>query len=258
MGVVFFGASELGFDSCESLIKAGIPVNGLVTVPRQFNISYSKDKPVTNYLFKDFQALAEKYNLPLVTIETKIKDYKEQIKSLNPDVILVIGWYHMIPAEIRMLAPMGCVGIHASLLPKYRGGAPLVWAMINGETKTGISLFYFEDGVDNGDIIDQVEIEIGEKEYISDILAKVKDACINTVQKNIPLLLAGKADRRKQNEEEATYFPQRKPDDGLIDLSWDAKRIFNFVRAQASPYPGAYLVSGDGKKVFLNSIAVQD
>jgi methionyl-tRNA formyltransferase len=249
MRIVFFGASELGYDCCEALINAGHEIVGIFTIPQEFKISYSKDKPVKNMLFKDFKALGEQWNIPVINVEGKMINYEIHLKALNPDFFLVIGWYYMIPKVLREIAPKGCAGIHASLLPKYRGGAPLVWAMINGEKTTGISFFYFSDGVDDGDIIAQVSFEIAEKDTIKDLLEKTKNASLQVVLDYIPQIAEGVAPKQPQ-EGEPTYFPQRKPEDGLIDWSWDSTQIKNFIKAQTRPYPGAFTII-NGKKVVI-------
>ena len=176
MNIVFFGASELGYKCCRLIIEEKLAnITGIFTIPKEFNISYS-DKPVKNVNFADFHELGKEFNIPVTDITGKMGSYYEQIAALEPEMILVIGWYYMIPEKIRKIAAKGCVGMHASLLPKYRGGAPLVWAIINGEEKTGLTFFYLEDGVDNGDIIAQHEIEIKESETIKDINDKVTDS----------------------------------------------------------------------------------
>lgn len=250
MNIVFFGASDLGYECCESLIKAGNKVSGIFTIPEQFNISYSPGKPVRNYLFRDFRVLSEKYSIPLVTVTGDLASFKKQLETMQPDLIIAVGWYYIIPKKMLSLAPLGGVGIHASLLPKYRGNAPLVWAMINGETTTGVSLFYFSDGVDNGDIIAQKVITIDEGDSIMHVLDKAKEASVQILLDYIPRIADHTAPRIPQNDFDATYFPKRSPADGLIDWSWSTKAIKNFIRAQSKPYPGAFFYQ-EGRKITI-------
>jgi methionyl-tRNA formyltransferase len=250
MNIVFFGATELGYKCCRLIIEEKLAdITGIFTIPKQFNISYS-DKPVNNVNFADFHDLGKEFGIPVTDVTGKMGSYYENIKKLAPDLIVVIGWYYMVPQAIRNAAAKGCVGMHASLLPKYRGGAPLVWAIINGEEKTGLSFFYLDDGVDSGDIIAQHEIEIKETETIKDIIDKVTVSAIDITREYIPKLANGTAPKIKQDESKATTVPQRKPDDGLIDWNWDVKRIKNFIRAQTKPYPGAYTII-NGKKISI-------
>src|SRR5688572_8477950 len=111
MNIVFFGASELGYDCCESLIKEGNQVVGIFAIEQEFKISYSPDKPVKNYLFKDFRQLGQKYNIPVYVINGDLKDYYSQLEALQPDFLLAIGWYYMIPKKMLALAPKGGAGI---------------------------------------------------------------------------------------------------------------------------------------------------
>ncbi len=250
MNLVFFGASELGYQCCRLIFEKQLAnIVGIFTIPREFNISYS-DKPVRNVLFKDFHALGEKYKTPVIEITGKMRTYQKQLETLKPDFMLAIGWYYMIPKTLREIAPLGCAGIHASLLPKYRGGAPLVWAIINGETESGVSFFYFESGVDTGDIIAQKKFPIAPEETIKEILGKATEASLNVIEEYIPKIARGAAPRIPQNHEEATSFPQRSPEDGEIDWSWEPQKIRNFIRAQTKPYPGAFTII-KGKKVTI-------
>jgi methionyl-tRNA formyltransferase len=156
MKIVFMGASELGWECCRRLLEIEQEVVGIFSIPEEFRISWSSE-PVRNVRYKSFEDLAKHHSIPLVYVTQKMSspEYLEALQRLRPDILIVIGWYYLLPRSVRELAPKGAVGIHASLLPKYRGGAPLVWAMINGETEAGVSLFYLNDGVDDGDLIGQ-------------------------------------------------------------------------------------------------------
>ena len=250
MNIVFFGATELGYDCCEALLKNGHTISGIFTIKQKFNISYSPGKPVKNYLFKDFGVLAEEYNIPIVAIDEKLGDHIGSFKAMKPDFALAIGWYYMIPNSFLNLCSKGGAGIHASLLPKYRGNAPLVWAMINGEKETGISFFYFSDGVDDGDIIGQYKFSIEEDDTINEVLQKCNEASRNILIEKMPLIENETLVPTKQNHDEATYFPKRSPEDGLIDWSKSNKELKNFIRAQTKPYPGAFTIINE-KKVII-------
>lgn len=249
-GIVFFGASALGYACCERLLELGVPVAGIFTIPRQFNISYSPGAPVTNVLHQDFGVLGERYGIPVVQVEGKMGTYAQALADLRPELIVVIGWYYMVPRALRELAPRGCVGIHGSLLPRYRGGAPLVWALINGEPEAGVSLFHLGDGVDDGDIVAQRAFPVAPGDTIREALERATAASVALVEEFVPRLLEGTAPRLPQDHSLATHFPQRSPADGRIDWSWSAERIRNFIRAQTRPYPGAFTELG-GKRVTL-------
>lgn len=253
MRIVFFGASSLGYSCCEHILKNGYNVVGIYTLPSEFDIKYrteAKSSVVKNVLHKDFTDFQGRYGVPVSVVDEGIKEHVEGISSLSPDLIIVIGWYFLLPKSIMSLPSKGCIGIHGSLLPKYRGNAPLVWAMINGETETGVSLFYFADGIDNGDIIGQGSFTIEAEDDISDVLVKAEMTSLKLLSDHLPEIQNNTVQRIQQNDAEATYFPRREPKDGLIDWGWDANRIRDFVRAQTRPYPGAFTIIGD-KKVIL-------
>ena len=127
-----------------------------------------------------------------------------------------------------------------SLLPSYRGQAPLVWAMINGEKKVGFSVFSFDNGTDTGDIWHQGEIEVAESDYIKDVLEKIEAGVISYFDNEIEKIVSGEVKPHKQSVINISYGAKRMECDGRIDWSWDANRIYNFVRAQSRPYPGAF------------------
>ena len=228
-----------------------VEVVGILTTPKQIEISYSEN-PVEIKTHATFDDLAKQAGCEVALLRGKINttSYLDYLKQWQPDLLCALGWYYMIPRKVRDLAPLGCVGIHASLLPKYRGGAPIPWAIINGEQETGVSFFYLEDGVDNGDIIGQVKFPIKDEDDCSTIYAKATRAAISLLRDFLPQLKAGTAPRIPQDESQATYYPQRKPEDGLIDWSWSAKRIRDFIRAQTRPYPGAFMYI-QGKKITI-------
>ena len=256
MRIVFFGATALGYACAERLIQLGADVAGLVTMPRDFRISYSPSAPVRNVQHRDFHVLGDRHGIPVVQVAARMSEHQDEIAALRPELLVVVGWYYMIPRRMRDLAPLGCVGVHASLLPRYRGGAPLVWAMINGERETGVTLFHFTDGVDDGDIVAQSRFAIEDDDTIAELLAKAEAASVALVGEFVPRLADGSAPRRAQDHSAATTFPQRSPTDGRIDWSWDAPRIARFIRAQTHPYPGAF-TDIDGKRLRVWSADVE-
>ena len=260
MRILFMGASELGYDCCEAIIKAGHNVVGIFTLPQNFEIKYKSEKGKTkikNYLFKDFTRFREEHGIPVYLLEDKIINYIDEVSQLSPDLILAIGWYFMIPDQMIKIAAKGAVGIHGSLLPKYRGNAPFVWAIINGEKETGVSLFYFEKGVDEGDIIAQQKFPIEENDTIKEVLEKAKIASVKILLDNLQPLADGTATRIVQDNSNATIFPKRTPADGLIDWNWDHTRIKNFIRAQTRPYPGAF-TQINNKKIIIWDADIDD
>jgi methionyl-tRNA formyltransferase len=259
MKVVFFGTTKFSEEVLKHLLENGVPVSMLFTMNQEFSISYS-DKKVKNYNHSDLEHLAKEYRIPLYYIESsetgkKTGDYFQMISDLEPDVILVMGWYYMVPKKIRNLAKFGAWGIHASMLPDYAGGAPLVWAIINGEKETGVTLFRLEDGVDDGDIIVQKPVTIAETDSVKEVYDKV-----TVISKDIllhALLNINAITFTVQDKSKIKIYPQRKPEDGEIDLKKPAIELYNFIRAQSSPYPGAFIKTIDGKKLIIEKARIE-
>lgn len=257
MNLVFFGASKLGYDICKLIIEEKLAdIELILTIPKEFNISYSKNK-VNNVLFTDFNYFNQKHGIQVITFNGNFKEYRKVIEYCSPDLILAVGWYYKIPNYIRNIAKLGIVGLHGSLLPKYRGGAPLVWAVLEGETESGVTLFYMDEGIDTGDIIGQEKFIIESDEYISDLLLKLNESSKSLIRTYLPKLDSGSVIPVKQDEKEATYFPQRTPEDGKIDWSWSSKKIKDFIRAQSKPYPGAFTII-EGKKITIWNADIEE
>jgi methionyl-tRNA formyltransferase len=248
--VLFIGTTSLSFQLIEALLESSdLRVVGVITGQEKFDISYSAD-PVRNYNFADLSKTKRGLKVPIFIMNKGMKDPEldHWVQALNFDFILVVGWYHMIPNS--WIRDYICLGVHASLLPKYRGGAPLVWAIINGESETGVSLFLMDAGVDTGPVIGQSKFKIEEEEYISSLMGKVVQATIELCLSTLPNINLSEQIIGIESQELPTYFPQRKPEDGRINQKVQVNELARLIRAQAHPYPGAY-AEKDGKKLYF-------
>jgi methionyl-tRNA formyltransferase len=249
--VVFIGASSFGLRCLAAIHRlSDVSVVGVLTNPKIFSISYS-DKPVTNVLHADLLTWAAQHALPCHEMVRSMRDEAliDWVRSLEPQLFVVVGWYHMVPQTLRNIAP--AIGLHASLLPDYSGGAPLVWAMINGENRTGITLFQMDEGVDSGPIIGQAEEYILATDTIGSLYARIEERGLELLERHLPALAAGTAELRRQDESARRVFPQRSPKDGWIDWNQDAKAIDLFIRSQTRPYPGAFTSLDDGRRLTI-------
>jgi methionyl-tRNA formyltransferase len=173
------------------------------------------------------------------------------------DLLLSINYLFIIEPDLINWPSKGAVNFHGSLLPKYRGRTPHVWAIINNESKTGVTAHYITKGCDEGDIIEQVAIPITVKDTGADVLAKYNEAYPLIIDKVLQRFNEEQVNGLKQDETKATYFGKRTPDDGLINWNWQKERIYNWVRAQAHPYPGAFSFLR-GEKVIIDQVVFDD
>lgn len=239
--VVFIGSKELGFAVLKELnqqfperLKACITVDDL---------SDSRS------CLAEFETYCNGNHLPLHILRGKC-DISNQIEEYSPDICIVVGWYYLIDTRILKQVRGGFIGIHNSLLPKYRGFAPLVWQLINGEQKVGFSVFSFDDGLDTGDIFYQEEVEISEKDYIADVLSVIEKKVLKFFKNYYKNLLEETLVKHVQKDMGVSYCGKRIESDGRINWEWNSTRIYNFIRAQSAPYPGAY-TTYNGKKIIL-------
>lgn len=240
---VFVGAVEEGRRCLEAMLAWGEPFAGFVTLKEEVARETSGAVP--------FDDLAERHGVPLL----KVRDLNhpnnvERLRAMSPDLLLVIGWTRLIGPEILKLPRLGCIGFHASLLPRYRGRAPVNWAIINGETETGNSMFFLDGGVDTGDLIAQRRIPIAASDTCATLYEKVAASAVEMLRENLPLLKEGRAPRTPQDHALATVMPRRRPEDGLIDWEKDSAALDRWVRALTHPYPGAFTQEG-GRRVLV-------
>lgn len=191
-------------------------------------------------------------------IEYHVVQNKEEalsrLRDFAPEITLVCGWYWILPLSFIKTCPLGVYGIHHSLLPAYRGGAPLVWALIQGEEIVGSSVFQLDEGTDSGDLVRQVQVPVPRSAHIAEVRAQLENKILETLPqdwqdlKNSSLKLVPQKQSAKNKN-----WPQRKPEDGLIDWHWPAGRVHDFIRAQSPPYPCAFVRQKGGRRLFLRS-----
>lgn len=166
-------------------------------------------------------------------------EVQELLQKLAPDAIVIIAYGQIIPARLLPIPKLGWINLHASLLPKYRGAAPINWAIVNGETKTGVTSMRIDAGMDTGEILLQREMEIGASETASELAARMSELGALLMAETLRGLAAGTIVPRSQDHEHASSAPMLKKEDGRIDWSRPAQEIFNRIRGFA-PWPGAY------------------
>ncbi len=185
-------------------------------------------------------ARCHRQGIPCTLRKRLSREDEQEIAAQEPDLVVVMGWRSLLGDSVLQAPRFGAIGIHESLLPAYRGFAPVNWAVINGETETGVTLFYLTStGVDDGDIVAQARIEIGEFDTAREVYDRACIASIDLLSRNITALLANEAPRTPQEESAATYTCARTPEDGVIDWSTTTSSIHNLIRGLAHPYPGA-------------------
>jgi len=161
-------------------------------------------------------------------------------ESAPVDLMLMVNWRYMVPANIYCRPRLGTFVFHDSLLPEYRGFSPTVWAIINGEDHTGVTLFKITDEVDAGDIVDQELIPIARYDTIAMVTDRVTEAYLRLLERNFDRLISGNITLWPQDHSRATYTCKRTPDDNEIDWTLSSRRIYDLIRAVSTPYPGAY------------------
>ena len=240
--IVVFAAERVGLACVQALMKSGANLVGVITAHDGLMDQIAD--------WVTFDELATAHGLPLLKIRNcRRPEVAEKVAELKPDLICVVSWSMIIPPEILALAGQGAVGIHYSLLPARRGGAPLNWALIDGLTESGITLYYLDEGVDTGDIIASLAFQIEAGDNAKTLLDKIVVLAPRLLLEYIDGILAGSAPRRKQDDSQASTTPRRRPEDGLIDWSRSPQELYNFIRALSPPYPGAFTFVGERKLV---------
>ena len=241
--IVFVGVHREAVDPFRWLLGNGEQVVGLVTLEKDAMQGVSGAV--------DLEPLASAAGVPAMRVR-KVNDPAcvAWIRALEPDLLLVVGWTQLVKEELLKVPRIACLGFHASLLPKYRGRAPVNWALINGERETGNTMIILEPGADVGDIVAQRRIPIEDDDDCGTLYEKVAKTEVDMLAEILPLIREGDLPRRKQDDSQATVMPKRRPEDGIIDWNLSAPRLHDWVRALTHPYPGAFAWLG-GRKVFV-------
>ena len=236
--VVFMGSKGLGLSILKELSTlAPDALSGVLTLDDSHDLRSELPK---------LRQFARGAKLPFHVAQNR-RHSEELLHQLRPDLVFVVGWYWLIPASLLDEVPRGFVGIHNSLLPRYRGGSPLVWALINGEREVGVSLFSFTPGMDDGPLWAQAKVEVGPQESVGEVLSRLQEVTLREVRRVYPGILDGSLTPRPQETANVSYCTPRAPEDGRIDWTAPAKRVHDFIRAQSHPYPGAFTYLGKSK-----------
>lgn len=247
MRVVFMGSAPLSCPSLRALADAdGFEVAAVVTQP---------DRPKGRHLGMSespVKTFAVELGIPVLMPENvSASESVEALKRLAPDVVAVAAYGQIVKPCVLDVPRLGCVNVHASLLPRYRGAAPIQWAIANGEKVTGITIMFMAEGMDTGDIITRTEVEIGEAETGGELHDRLGPIGARALVDALRLLAAGEAPRRPQDDAEATYAPKLKKSDGEIDWTMAARAVYNRVRA-FNPWPCCRCrVRGHGLRVLV-------
>ena len=230
--IVFFGYSEVGYECLSLLLERGDNVVALIT---------HEDNPHEKIWFKTPAVAAKEKGVPVFTPASVNNDeWRAKIAALQPDLILSVYYRNMIGTKILNLPPLGAWNMHGSLLPGYRGRAPINWAVLHGEPRIGMTLHRMVKSADAGAIVDQEGVDIGPRDTAEQAFRKVLPCARKVLARQIEALLAGTAKETPQDESKVTYFGGRKPEDGRINWGQTSKQIFNLIRAVTDPYPGAF------------------
>lgn len=240
--VIFMGTPQFSVPVLEGLIES-CNVIGVVTQPDKL---VGRKKEIE---FSPVKELAIKNNIKVLQ-PVKIREEFKPVLELNPDIIITCAYGQIIPVELLEGPKYKAINVHASLLPKYRGGAPIHWSLINGDEKTGITIMYMAEGMDDGDIISQEEVIIDFDDNLNSLEDKLSNLGKALLLKTLPSIISGDVKRIKQNDSDVTFAKIIKRSDEFIDFKDNAINIYNKVRA-LSPYPGGSVYL-DGKilKIF--------
>lgn len=235
MRLIFMGTPEFAVPSLERLIEDGHDLRAVFTQPDKPAGRGNRLQAPPVKLFALERAIA-------VHQPAKIKTNEEAralFEQIAPDACVVAAYGKILPQWMLDMPRFGCINVHASLLPKYRGAAPINWAIANGERETGVTIMQMDAGLDTGPMLAKRAIEIGEEETADELTVRLAALGAAVLSETLPRIERGEIDAVRQNDEETTYAPMLKREDGMIDFGSPAREIANRVRA-FQPWPGAY------------------
>ena len=228
---------QMGCTGLRALLRRGVDVAAVFTYD---------DDPEEHRWFGSVADLARSAGLPVFTTRTiNSPAWVERVAALRPDVLFSFHYRHVLRRPLLDLPRLGAINLHASLLPRYRGRAPINWQLVHGERESGVTLHFMSPRADAGDIIGQERVAVGPADTALELYGKLLPAAEAVLDRHLRAIFDGTAPRVEQDESRATTFGRRTPEDGRIDWSRPARAIHDLVRAVAPPWPGAFWDDGD-------------
>jgi len=249
MRVIFLGNHTVGVRALDAL-RACADVIAVVAHPPD---------PEDGVRYASVHAHAQNLGLPVMRVTGRDPQLAALVQQARPDLVLSVDYRYLLPAQVYNIPGVTAINLHPGLLPKYRGRAPVNWAILNGETELGLTAHCIAAGPDCGDIVAQERFSLAVDEDAGDALAKLYPLYERMVRRVVGFVQSGHVPRRPQNHAEATQYPRRQPEDGAIDWTQTAERVHRLVRAVAAPYPGAFArLPGGGKLIVWKARALRD
>ena len=253
VNLILLGSTDLTYSIAKKL-KNIVNIVGLCSAKPKFKISYAKNF-MLNARYFDMEQFAKQISVSHLTYSDLDSLYKF-IQLVKPDILIAAGWHHYLNKRFLDKIKIPSLGVHASLLPKFRGAAPLNWAILQNEKKTGVSMFFLEKGIDSGEIVDQIEFEISECDYINDLVKKTEIASIEMLVRFFHKQKISNIKAIKQIGK-PTYSLTRFPENGFINWENSNSFILRLIRATSKPYPGAFTFKNK-KKIIIWSAKIED
>lgn len=245
MKVVYMGTPDFAVNTLEAVVGAGHQIQLVVTQPDR---AKGRGKKM---VYTPVKEKAIEYNLPVAQPD-KVRDeeFMAELERLSPDVIVVVAFGQILPERILNIPRYGCINVHASLLPAYRGAAPIQWAVIDGLEETGVTTMYMEKGLDTGDIIAQSRVKLAKEETGGSLFDRLAEEGAALLLKTLEQLEQGTATRTKQDDSQASYAKMLKKEMGLLDFSKDAVTLERLIRG-LNPWPSAFTgINGKMLKIY--------
>ena len=251
MRTVWVSFDTIGRDCLEAAAEVGAEIVGIVTLPGPVDPNRAGQCSFDEVAARSGALLHE-------TRDVNSEETLDAIRALEPELVFVVGWSQLVRDPLIALASEGVFGMHPTLLPRHRGRAPIPWAILSGLARTGVTLFEIVDATaDSGAIVGQVEIDIAPDETATTLFARLADAHVQLVRRLVPQLLARTAPRTPQDPSRSSAWPKRTPADGIIDWETRSHYLYDWVRAQTRPYPGAFTFLGDEKVIVWGARPVE-
>lgn len=239
MRVVFVTHNELGLACLEELAELGADLRSVYTRPEREGIADQTD----------LAAFAGSHGVPLHRVESVNADpVKAEMRGYDPELLFVVGWSRLVDREVLEIPSVAALGMHPAPLPRGRGRAPLAWSIIKGLDETALSFFHLVEAADAGDLVGQEPLPIGIEDDAASLYGRMVEAGRSLIRTHYPEFEAGGVPRTPQDDSRATWWPKREPHHGLIDWTEPPREVYDWIRGQTRPYPGAFSYL-DGRRV---------